>query len=82
MNCSQVKDSTVLGSYIFNNLNRIHQNVPIALFGQEVQSQQPKGGGYCGLDNNFIITKSLQDSWNFLTDFKFKAGIYQFVLGS
>ena len=37
--------------------------------------------GYCGSQSQFLITKPLS-SWDFLRDFKSKAGIYQFVIGS
>ena len=65
INHSAGKESTLLGTYVLNNVNRIVQNEAV----------------YCGLHNKFLITKPLS-TWDFLRDFKSKAGIYQFVIGS
>lgn len=66
---SAVKNSTTLGIYLMDNINRINLT--------DFQKSD-----YCGLQNNFVFTKSPLNSWGFLRDFKSKAGIYQFVLGS
>ena len=66
---SAVKDSTALGTYLMDNVNRIN----LTNF---------QDGSYCGLLNGFVFTKSPLNSWDFLRDFKSKAGISQFVLGS
>lgn len=63
---SAVKESTILGIYLIDNINSINKNS----FNTD--------SSYCGLNKNFVIKKPL-NSWDFLKDFKSKAGIYQFV---
>ena len=69
INYSAVKESTILGIYLIDNINSINKNS----FNTD--------SSYCGFNKNFVIKKPL-NSWDFLKDFKSKAGIYQFVFGS
>lgn len=57
-----------LGIYLIDNINRIN-------------CTDFQDSAY-GLQNSFVITKSPLNSWDFIRDFKNKAGIYQFVLGT